>query len=441
MRFVYVTLMYLLAPIAVAVSLWRGLRDRSYWERLGERFGYARTVPASPSIWVHAVSVGEVQAAAALIRELKKRHPDVPLVVTTVTPTGAQRVASLFGDEVHHVYIPYDLPRAVRRFLGRIRPQIAIILETELWPNLYHECGRRQIPLVLASARISPRSVGRYRRLVSLFRETLSHGIVIAAQTEADAERFRSIGASPERTHVTGNIKFDFDIPAQTRSQGAEFRAQHIGARPVWIAGSTHEGEEEAALDAHAAVTKEIQDALLILVPRHPNRFDSVRGLLARRGVGFASRSRERAPQPGTEVFLVDTLGELLAFYAASDVAFVAGSLVPIGGHNMLEPAALGLPILSGPHTFNAEDIAEMFFATGAARRVGDATELGAAVLAYFREPDERHTDGEAGRQIVVANRGALARLLALIEPLLGGGTPGVAAASPDSAGATRASC
>jgi 3-deoxy-D-manno-octulosonic-acid transferase len=418
-RLIYILLMYLLAPVAVAVSLWRSLKDRSYLDRLGERFGYSRHVFDVPTIWVHAVSVGEVQAAAALIRELRKRHPDVPLIVTTVTPTGAQRVASLFGADVHHVYMPYDLPGAVNRFLERIRPQIAIILETELWPNLFHACGRRQIPLVLASARISPRSVTRYRRLVSLFTETLSHGIVIAAQTEADAERFRSIGANPARTHVTGNIKFDFEIPDGTRVQGAAFRREHIGSRPVWIAGSTHEGEEEAALEAHAAVRREQAAALLIVVPRHPNRFEAVRTLLARRGMAYASRSREGVPRPADSVFLVDTLGELMLFYAASDVAFVAGSLVPVGGHNMLEPAALGLPILSGPYTFNAEDIAQMFFSAGAARKVDDAAGLGAAVLAYFEDPERRRTDGCAGREIVAANRGALGRLLALIEPLL----------------------
>lgn len=419
MRFVYIALMYLAAPFAVGVLLWRGLRERSYSERLGERFGYSRLAFDEPTIWIHAVSVGEVQAAAALIWELKRRHPDIPLVVTTVTQTGAQRVVSLFGGAVHHVYIPYDLPGSVRRFLGRMRPAIAIILETELWPNLYHECGRRSVPLVLASARISPRSVSRYRRLVSLFRETLSHGIVIAAQTEADADRFRSIGANPARTHVTGNIKFDFDIPAETRAQGAAFRSQHLAGRPVWIAGSTHEGEEEAALEAHALVRAQFGRALLILVPRHPNRFDAVRALIARRGTRFASRSREGTPGSDVDVFLVDTLGELLMFYAAADVAFVAGSLVPVGGHNMLEPAALGLPILSGPYTFNAEDIAQMFFESGAARKVADAAGLGTAVLNYFAEPAQRAADGESGRQIVAANRGALARLLALVEPLL----------------------
>jgi 3-deoxy-D-manno-octulosonic-acid transferase len=318
-----------------------------------------------------------------------------------------------------HSYIPYDLHGSVRRFLTRIRPQIAIILETELWPNLYHECGRRKIPLVLASARLSPRSVGRYRRLVSLFRETLSHGIVIAAQTEADAERFRSIGANPARTHVTGNIKFDFDLPDEVRVQGARFREQHAATRPVWIAGSTHEGEEEAALDAQTVIRSRFPDALLILVPRHPNRFEAVRALLVRRDVQFASRGRNELPDEREDVYYVDTLGELMLFYAAADVAFVAGSLVPIGGHNMLEPAALGLPILSGPYTFNSEDIAEMFFAAGAARRIDDAATLGGAVSAYFADPAARTTDGEAGRAIVAANRGALARLIALIEPLL----------------------
>jgi 3-deoxy-D-manno-octulosonic-acid transferase len=245
MRFVYTLLAYLLAPIVIGVMLWRGLRDRSYWQNLGERFGFGLPPERGDCIWVHAVSVGEVQASAALVRSLRERFPELPIVLTTVTPTGAERARAQFGDLVHVRFVPYDLPGSVRRFFDRVQPRLAIILETELWPNLYNECGRRGVPLVLASARISPRSVDRYRRLASLFRETLSHGIVIAAQSEGDAERFRSIGANPTRTHVTGNIKFDVSLPTDIASVGAGLRAAHAGARLVWVAGSTHAGEEE----------------------------------------------------------------------------------------------------------------------------------------------------------------------------------------------------
>ncbi len=421
MRFIYIVLAYLLVPLAFGQQLWRGLRDRDYWRGLGERFGVSYPVEPSRTIWVHAVSVGEVQASAALVRALRARYPHIPLVLTTVTPTGAQRARELVGDVVRIRYIPYDLPGCVRRFFDRTRPLLAVILETEIWPNLYHECGRRGVPLVLASARISPRSVNRYRLLVGLFRETLSHGIVIAAQSESDAERFRSIGASAGRTHVTGNVKFDFELQPGLPARGRALREEHAGSRPVWIAGSTHDGEEELVLDAHVAVRREIPDALLVLVPRHRNRFDSVAALLRRRGVTFVARSSRERAGAHTEVLLLDSLGELVTFYAAADLAFVGGSLVPIGGHNLLEPAALALPILTGPHNFNSEDIAKLFVEVGGANVVTSARELAAEVVRLLRDRDARQEMGSAGRRAVDENRGALNRLLKLIDPLVDG--------------------
>lgn len=421
LRLLYTTLIRLIAPAALLFMLWRGFRDRGYWERIGERFGFTRLRFDRDSIWIHAVSVGEVQAAATLVRRLAERYPGVPLVVTTVTPTGAQRVKSLFQVVARHCFIPYDLPGSVRRFFDRTRPRLAIIVETELWPNLFHECGDRGIPLVLASARISPRTVSRYRRLVGLFRETLSHGIVIAAQTESDAERFRSIGANPARTHVVGNIKFDLEISAAARAGGIAFRSEHAPGRAVWIAGSTHESEEEAALDAHALVRQRVPDALLLLVPRHPNRFDTVRALLSRRAVGFVSRASGRPLTAETSVYLVDTLGELLMFYGAADVAFVGGSLVPAGGHNLLEPAALGLPILTGPHNFNSEDIAQLFLEAGAARLVRSVAELGGQVSDLLADRQMRDDVGNRGLDLVERNRGTVHRLLELIDPLMAG--------------------
>lgn len=420
MRILYVFLARLLAPLAFALVLWRGLKDRAYWERLGERFGFGDVRIAEPSLWVHAVSVGEVQASAALVRALRARYPRIPLVLTTVTPTGAAQAKSLFGDTVYHSYAPYDLPGSVRRFFDRIRPRLAIILETELWPTLFHECGKRNVPLVLASARISPRSVSRYRLLVGLFSQALSHGIVIAAQSESDAERFRSIGANPARTYVTGNIKFDFVIPPPLDAEGRGLRAQYAGTRPVWIAGSTHPGEEDIVLDAHARVLASVPDALLILVPRHPNRFEEAASNLKRRGLSFARRSRDRSTGATMQVLLVDTLGELMTFYAASDVAFVGGSLVAVGGHNLLEPAALGLPILTGPNTYNAEGIARLLLEVGAARTVRNAEDLAASVAVLLRDPEARRRAGEQGRATVEANRGALEKLLALVGPLVG---------------------
>jgi len=400
------------------MHLWRGMRDPSYRERLGERFGFGPALQGD-TIWIHAVSVGEVQAAESLVKQLLARHPRHLLLLTTVTPTGAARARQLFGDSVRLRYIPFDLPGSVRRFFDRVRPRLAMILETELWPNLYAECGRRKVPLVLASARISPRSVGRYRRLVPLFRQALSHGILIAAQSETDASRFRSIGANPARTHVTGNIKFDFQPPPGIEDRGAAWRQSHAPGRPIWVAGSTHGGEEELILDAHKAVRQRCADALLILVPRHPQRFDIARELLIRRGEAFASRSSGTAIPPATSVLLGDTMGELMMFYAAADVAFVAGSLVPIGGHNLLEPASLGRPVLTGPYNFNSEAAARLLLEAGAARTVADARQLGAVVTELLGDAALRRSMGAAGRAVLDANRGALERLLKLVDPLL----------------------
>lgn len=420
LRYLYIVLSYLLIPLLLAHLFWKGLRNRDYWQRIGERFGWYSGPPLNGAIWVHAVSVGEVQAAAPLVHALLERYPNRLLVLTTTTPTGSDRVRALFGDQVVHCYAPFDLVWPVRRFFNWCQPQIAIILETELWPNLYHQCGERGVPLVLASARVSPKSINRYRWLVSLFRKTLSHGIVIAAQTPADAERFVSIGASTERTHVTGNIKFDFELPEGVLEQGREFRQAHAPGDPVWIAASTHANEEEIVLAAHRLVREKFPGALLILVPRHPERFDGVATLLDKQKIPFVRRSTGRNGNAESAVVLGDTMGELMTFYAAADVAFVGGSLVQkIGGHNLLEPAALGLPIVTGPYTYNAEDIAKLFHDGGVSTVVTDAESLAAAVSSLLADPDERQRQGHDAKALIETRRGALDRLLALLVPLL----------------------
>jgi 3-deoxy-D-manno-octulosonic-acid transferase len=418
----YLVISYLAAPLAVLLLIWKGLGNRAYWERFEERFGFGRSRLEVPSIWIHAVSVGEVVAASSLIAALRLRYPEYPVVVTTVTPTGAHRVHDLFGDDVLHCFAPYDMPGAVRRFFRRMQPRLAIVMETELWPNMYAECGARGVPLVLANARVSPRSVQRYRLFVGLFRQALSHGIVIAAQSEQDAERFLSLGADPERTMVTGNLKADLVFPPGMTEAGREFRAAHMGARPVWVAASTHAGEEEAALVAHQDVRTHLPDALLILVPRHPERFNGVAELLQRRQVSFRRRSLDETPEPTDAVFLVDTLGELPMFYAAADVAFVGGSLVPVGGHNLLEPAALAMPVIAGPHNFNAEDLAGLLQQTGGLQKVADGTELGVVVTRLLGDPALRTERGRQARRVVVESGGALNRLLDLLAPLLSPG-------------------
>lgn len=418
MRFLYNLVAYiLLIPFAI-YWLIRVLLDGSYRDKFVQRFGFG--YPNLDScIWVHAVSVGEVVAAGPLIRALLRDFPRQTLLVTTVTPTGADRVQSLFGDDVVHAYIPFETPYAIDRFYNSVNPRIALIIETEIWPNLYQGCGVRNIPLVLVSARISPRSVDSYRKLLPLFKETLSHGIVIAAQSEADSERFVSLGASPERTRVTGNIKFDLELPDSLEAEGRAFRESTFGDRPVWIAASTHEGEEEQVIDAHFRVLEKYPGALLLLVPRHPQRFETVADLLQRRGLEFVTRTSGRPCSPGEKVFLGDTMGEVPFFYAASDVAFVGGSLVPVGGHNLLEPAALGKPVITGPYFFNAQEIADRFINENACRVVHDAEELAAQVVEFFDHPDAARAVGHNGREILHRNRGAMQRLLKLVAPLI----------------------
>jgi 3-deoxy-D-manno-octulosonic-acid transferase len=418
-RAVYVVLSYALAPFALGFLAWRGLWNRAYWERFGERLGFTELRCATPSIWIHAVSVGEVQASAPLVRAILAEYPQTPVVVSTTTPTGAQRVQALFHGNVAHVYAPYDTPGSMRRFFERIRPRLVVIIETELWPNLFHECGRRRVPLVLASARISPRSLGSYRRFTALFREALSHGIVIAAQSEADAERFGELGAACERTHVTGNIKFDFETPAQVRDRAAAFRTPWLSGRPVWVAASTHGGEDEQVLDAFEEVRRVHADCLLLIAPRHPERFAAVAALVRAHGLGFVTRSSGAPCDAKTQVFLLDTLGELPAFYAAASVAFVGGSLVPVGGHNLLEPAALGVPIITGPYNFNAQEVADMLVAAGGASRLRNGAELGPTVIELLDDPALRERCGQIAQRFVQDNRGALERLLALVRPLL----------------------
>jgi 3-deoxy-D-manno-octulosonic-acid transferase len=444
--------MYCAAPSAFAVVLWRGLRNRAYWQGLGERFGYgprisaaktgsteaASTEAGSPeSVWLHAVSLGEMSAAAPLVRALRAKYPQNPLVLTTATPTGRARAKILFGDAVDVRFLPYDTPGSVARFLDRVRPRLAVIMETELWPNLFAECERRGMPLVLASARLSQRSVARYQRLGNLFRGMFSAISLLAAQTREDAERFIAIGAPSARTHVAGNIKFDVEMSDAVIARGRDVRAALGCARPVWVAGSTHAGEEDQVLAAHAALPGAAQPGgvLLLLAPRHPDRFDAVAAALEQQEFRFARWSGGLMPGACVQVVLVDTVGELQTLYAAADAAFVGGSLVPIGGHNLLEPAALGLPVLTGPYYFNGKDIARLLLGEGAARQVRDARELAAALAPLLANPEERQRVGAIGRRIVAANRGSVARVLELIEPLLPDPVPPAAPSARPAAG------
>ncbi len=365
------------------------------------------------------MSVGEVQAARPLVEALLQRYPRRTIMVTTTTPTGSAHVKRLFRGKVQHCYLPFDLPGATGRFLESVRPRLALIMETELWPNLFHGCAKRGIPLVVANARLSPRSLTGYRRILPLVRDTLRNVWLIAAQGEGDAERFRMLGGSPEQLRVTGSMKFDQSLPGDIPEKGSRLRRRLGGSRPVWIAASTHQGEEELVLKAFRLILQEHRDCLLVLVPRHPERFEQVAEFCQKEGFTLARRTDDSRYGQDTKVFLGDTMGELLLFYAAADVAFIGGSFVPVGGHNMLEPAILGKPVITGPHLFNFADIAAAMEEAGALRRVDDCFQLAEAVSGLLSSPEQRGEIGDRGRRLIEENRGALDRLLDLLAPIL----------------------
>lgn len=414
LRYLYTVAMYVATPFIVWRLALRGLHYRGYFQRWRERFGYFPDPGFADCVWVHAVSVGEVNAAQPLIEALRRRYAPRPVVVTTVTPTGSERVRKLFGDGVFHVYLPYDLPRAVARFLDRIRPTLAVVMETEIWPNLFHQCGRRGIPLAVVNARLSARSLRGYRPIRGLVRQALAHVALVAAQSHADARRYCALGAVPTRVRVSGNLKYDIPLPRGARQRGRELRAQWGAERPVWIAASTHEGEELAVLEAHIAVLARVPDALLLIAPRHPERFRTV--LHTARNLGFAVATHGEGNANGeTQCLVIDAMGVMMRYFAACDLAFVAGSLVPIGGHNVLEPAALSKPVLVGPYTFNFEEVTRSLISAGGARRIESGERLGAAVLALLSNPDALARMSTAARVVCTRERGAVRRTMVLL--------------------------
>ena len=415
LRKLYTLLLYLLTPFVIARLAWRGIRAPDYWRRWPERFGSIEPALGERVIWIHAVSVGEVLATEPVVQALLEQYPEHSILVTTVTPTGSARVTALFGNAVAHVYAPYDLPGAVSKFLDRVQPQLAIVMETELWPNLFHACQQRSVPLLLVNARLSERSVAGYQRVRSLASQTLSAVTEIAAQSELDADRFRSLGADERRIKVTGNMKFEQRIPPSLLERAEVLRRDWGVGRAVWVAGSTHEGEDEQLLDVFRQLRQRFMDCLLVLVPRHPERFETVTELCRHRGYNTVLRSEGVSCTPDTEVFIGDSMGELPLFYAASDVAFVGGSLVRHGGHNLLEPAALGVPVVTGPHVFNFVEICELLLQAGACEKVDDTAGLLRTVSLWLEDANERHQVGQRGRQVVEKNRGALQSVLAMI--------------------------
>lgn len=412
---------YLLLPYAIGNLIWRGLRYSEYWHRWPERFGFVTRLSGLRTLWVHAVSVGEVRSAAPLVSALVERYPKHRIVVTTMTPTGSEQVRDLFGDRVSHCYVPYDFPDAVRRFLDRVRPEAAVIAETEFWPNIFAACGRRRIPLLLVNGRVSQASLRGYLRVPNIARAMLGNADLLCAQTRVDAQRLRNLGAAEHLIHVTGNLKFDVEVPARLLEEARALRGHWGRERPVWIAASTHGGEERKVLEAYALLKRRLPALLLVLVPRHPERFNAVAALSRRRGFTVALRSRTPGALPGgTDVLVGDTMGELQRLYAAADVAFIGGSLVPHGGQNLLEACAVEVPVVFGPHMFHFEEISAMALERGAARQVHDVQGLAEAVALYFDQPDLRRAAGSAAHTLVTDNRGALDRTLTLVEEALG---------------------
>lgn len=422
MRFVYSLILYLATPLVLVRLLWRALRAPDYADRWGERFGWVPALETKHTvIWLHTVSVGEFLGALPLVRSLLQ-DPDVQLVITTTTPTGSERVRAALGDRVWHVYAPYDLPDCVARFLRRTQPRLLLIMETELWPNTIAACAKREVPVLLINGRLSAKSARGYQRFSRLTQPMLQRLSLAGVQGQADAERFQALGLPPEACEITGNIKFDLTLDNSLRARATELREQWTqgSERLVWVAASTHQGEDEPILEAYQQLIQKVATPpLLVLVPRHPERFDTVAALCRRQNLATVRRSLQEPVDAGTQVVLGDTMGELLLFFGASDVAFVGGSLVPNGGHNLVEPAAWGLPLLSGSSQFNFAEISRMLVDAGALVLADTPTQLAEQLAQLIQDPELRRDRGEVALTVTHNNRGALEKTLALVKRYL----------------------
>ncbi|MAC46111.1 MAG: 3-deoxy-D-manno-octulosonic acid transferase [Oceanospirillum sp.] len=414
-RGLYSTLLTLFSPY----FLWKVSKETTEQNSFSERLGYTPNLPIKPVIWLHAASVGEVIAATPLIRKLQKEYESHLILVTTMTATGARQARKVLQGNGAHLLLPLDLPWVASRFLDRIKPEVVIFMETELWPNLIHGCHQREIPFVIANGRLSDKSLRSYRKLSKVTQEVLKDVSVIAAKSDKDAHGFVELGAPADKVVVTGSIKFDVVPEVGLQSKADFFREESFASRPVWVAGSTHPGEDERLLAAHKEVLEQLPDAVLILVPRHPQRFDAVAQLLDDQGWEYVRRTSNDEFGEEHSVYLADTMGELMLMYATSDVAFVAGSIKPVGGHNLLEPACLKKPVLSGGYLFNFNDVAEMFDQNNALSRCTEVNEISTKVIELLQDPEYRKEMGQKAYQVVEKNRGALERQFRLIEKSL----------------------
>jgi len=415
LRGLYSAVLYVLTPVTVYHLIWRGFRFREYFQRWNERYASYPHPARHVDVWLHAVSMGEVNAAAPVVDALRKAHPQWHWLVTTITPTGSARVRALWGDEVEHVYVPYDLPGAVARFLGHYRPRLALVMETELWPNLLFACRDRGIPAYILNARLSARSLRGYRVLAPLIARVVRTLRRIGAQSSADAGRFVALGATREGVVDTGNLKFDIAVPEGLDDFAQTFR-DNLGQRPAWIAASTHEEEEAAVVAIHRRLRERWPDLLLLWAPRHPERFGRVAEQAQAAGWKVATRRKSAWPGDDDDVFVIDTMGELMAFYACAEAAFVGGSLQPVGGHNLLEPAAVGTAMVTGPHLHNFAEISRRLREAGALVVADDADGIGRALGELLADPQARDRISAAGRALVEQGRGALASTLRMID-------------------------
>ncbi len=412
-RRIYAGLLGLFSPFLLLFTLWRGWCRPSYRERWRERFGWGEMHQDRP-LWIHAVSVGEAIAAIPLVHALQKRYPDIPILLTSTTPTGAAIVAQRLGSTVRQHYMPYDTSVAIRRFLKRQQPRLCLIMETEIWPNLCYWTARFSIPLLLINARLSPRSLRGYGRFPGLFRPALASMTAVVAQSPEDAEAFKSLGAS--RVLVIENIKYDLPEPVDALEKGRIWR-QHLATRQVWVFASTHAGEEKIAIAVLEHLRAHWPHLLLVLIPRHPSRCGAVEAELQAAGIGYVLRSRDVEVE-SKNVLLVDTLGEVMDFYAAADLVTVGGSFVPVGGHNPLEAAVLSCPIIFGPHMENFRSIARDMLAAEAAVQADDAEALEAQLAHWLRQPEDAQEQGKRALAFVQRQRGSLEKIMQLLEEL-----------------------
>tara|TARA_Y100001936_G_scaffold26091_1_gene24118 strand:- start:2206 stop:3486 length:1281 start_codon:yes stop_codon:yes gene_type:complete len=419
LRLFYNIFTYLVSPLLIIHLILRSISDQRYIERISERFGFYKAFENSMTIWVHAVSYGEVNAAQSLVRSLLTRYPDHKLVFTCTTPTGSALIRELFKDDVINVYLPYDLKGPVIRFFNWARPKVAIIIETEIWPNIYHHCGRKKIPLILASACISDDSMKKYSFLFGLFKDSVSQGIVVAAQSEEDADKFISLGAIEERTYVTGNLKFDNEIHVNSSKKSNNFKTPVITGRFSWTAGSTHDREEIEIIKAHKLIQEKLPDALLILAPRKTDRFQSVSKILDQSHMTYIKWSENIDTNINVDVLLVDTLGDLPFFYSIADVTFVGGSLFGVGGHNLMEPAILMKPVITGPRLENVHDIANQFLKNQSIIIAKDFKEISKSVIELSQDKSRCLDMTSNAMQIIEKNKGSKDKILELIRPLL----------------------